>query len=346
MTQHRVAFIGAGWMADRYVQAFLASGRAEVVGIYTPRISSAQRLVQKHGLETARLYASYQELVQDEKADIVVIVSPHRFHTEQGIAAADAGRHLVIEKPVAMNAGDLRRLVKAVRRTQVKTFVGFVWRWNGLYRLAKKLTMHGVVGKPFYVEASFHAYADENTNGWPWMATLADGGDTFLNVGIHSVDALRWFASTDPDSLEEVVEVQALFGNHRPGLEYPALGIAVVRFANGCLGKIHSDMGSRSPFDVPFAIYGDRGSIKYDQVWLPEYTGQTDWMTLPAVHPRQEDLASLYLQGVHHFMDCIDRDAQPDTDLEHAINTHEVCFAAIQAAREGRAVRLPSREEG
>ena len=346
MIQHKVAFSGAGWMTGQYIGAFLGSGRADVVGIYTPRQIKSQRLVQKHGLTGAKLYSSYEELLQDPNSNIVVVASPHRFHVDQGIAAVGSGKHLVIEKPVAMNVGDLHRLVGAVRQAQVKTFIGFVWRWNGLYSLAKKLVMDGVVGQPFYVEAAFHAYADENTNGWPWMATAAEGGDTFLNVGIHSVDALRWFASTDPDNLEEVVEVQAYLGNRRPDLEYPALGVVLVKFANGCLGKIHSDMGSHMPFDVPFAVDGDRGSIRNDQLWSLDYPGQTDWMTLPVVGPRQEQLDNIYTQGLHHFMDCMERDTQPDTDLEHSINTHEVCFAAIQAARDGRAVRLPLDKEG
>ena len=346
MSQHKVAFSGAGWMADQYMGAFIRSGRADVVGIFSPRQVKSQRLVDKHGLTGARLYSSYEELVQDQESSIVVIASPHRFHVDQGIGAADSGKHLIVEKPVAMNVGDLHRLVGSVRRARVKSFIGFVWRWNGLYALAKKLVVDGVVGRPFYVETAFHAYADENTNGWPWMATAAEGGDTFLNVGIHSVDALRWLASTDPNRLEEVVEVKAYLGNPRPDLEYPALGVVLVRFADGCIGKIHSDMGSRMPFGVPFAICGDRGSIRNDQLWSLDYPGQTDWMTLPVVIPRQEELGNIYVQALNHFMDCIEQDRQPDTDLEHSVNTHEICFAAVRAARDGDAVRLPLDKEG
>lgn len=327
-------------MADQYAKAFALTGRAQVRVVCARTEESAARLIATNRLVGARRSTAWREVVAAEDVDIVVLATPHRFHAEQGIAAAENGKHFAIEKPIATNPQDLDRLAQVVRSAGVKTFIGFVLRWNGLYQLIKRLLTEGLVGKPYYLETGFSTYAGPWTNGWPWIATQAEGISTWLNVGIHAVDALRWFASPAQRVEARAVEVSAYASGWRKDFEYPHLGVALVKFEDGTIGKVHSDFSSRT-YGVPVRIYGSQGTIHDDKVWLDVLAGQTDWTRIPVVIPGQDDMTTLLATALNDYLDCIDQDLEPPTSVEEAVNTHEICFAAARSAVEGRPVKLP-----
>ncbi len=129
-------------------------------------------------------------------------------------------------------------------------------------------------------------------------------------------------------------------------MEYDGLEIALVRFANGTLGKVSVNFECIQPYTFPIEIFGDRGSIKNNRLWSHIFVGQKDWVEIPTICPDSSDVSHHPFQGqIDHFVQCLLNDVESHCNLEDAVKTHEVVFAAQQCYESGRPVQLPLRSE-
>jgi len=182
-------------------------GRKGTCQTKSRRKESAQRLVDKFALDCA-VGDDFDQVVADPRVDIVNLSGPNHVHTAQGIAAAKAGKHILMEKPMCLSMEENRALSDAVARAGVKSVVSFVLRWNPLVENLKSLLAGGAIGELFYVEVDYwHGLSDWWT-GFEWASKRETGGSTMLTGGCHAVDALRWFAG------DEVEEVTAFSNTH------------------------------------------------------------------------------------------------------------------------------------
>ena len=285
------------------------------------------------------------------------------------MAAAQARKHLLIEKPVAVNLSELRRMRDEVKKTGVKTVVGFVLRWNGVIETIKNLLTKNFFGKIYYVETDFQSYAWEPVaERWEWVRSKDTGVSPFLIAGVHAIDMARWLSDTRPEGTSNIVEVVSYSGGYRKGkvlppleydvkrytgrnatgmnvppLEYDGLEIMLVKFDNGALGKISTNFDCIMPYNFVWEIYGDRGTCKRNMVWSKEFPGQTDWVPISGNMPDSAAVGTHPFQDeIDHLVECIRSNHESHCNLENAINTHEAAFAAIISRGEGsRPVRLP-----
>ena len=127
-----VGIIGAGWVSGEHVKAYASNPNAKVIGIYSRTAERAKAKLEECGVE-GKVFSSLDELLASPDIDIVSICSPPSVHAEQVIAAASAGKHIVIEKPLAMNMEDVRKMQKAVQDAGVSTVVSRALRGNTLF---------------------------------------------------------------------------------------------------------------------------------------------------------------------------------------------------------------------
>lgn len=351
---------GAGWVSSQHLSAFAANPDTEVVAVSSRRKESAQRRADEAGIADAAIYDNLAEALKNPDVDIVSICTPQHIHCENVLAAADAGKHLVIEKPVASSLEDMRRMQDAVRSAGVRTVVSFVLRWNPLFEMLKRMLADDAFGRPYYVEADYLSHNGSWWSGWNDARTVEQGVSAMLVGGCHAVDALRWFAAPGEFEAADPVEVFAFSGGYRKGstseynpilddwtegappMEYDGLEVALVRFASGAVGKISVNADCIMPYRFPIRIFGDRGSVFDNRVWSHKYPGQTDWLELPTILPDSSDVSHHPFQGeIDHFIECLQSDVESHCNLEDALKTHEVVFAAQQCYQTGQPVKLP-----
>jgi predicted dehydrogenase len=248
----------------------------------------------------------------------------------------------------------------AVRSASVTTVVSFVLRWNPLFCMLKSLLADGTLGQPFYVETDYLSHNGSWWSGWDDARTIEQGVSALLVGGCHAVDALRWFAAPGQFEAARPVEVYAVSGGYRrgktreynpltnswiedaPPMEYDGLEVVLVKFEHGTLGKVSVNADCVMPYRFPIRIFGDRGSVFDNRIWSQKFPGQTNWVALPTVLPDSSDVSHHPFQAeIDHFVDCLSAGVESHCNLDDAIITHEVVFAAQQCYRTGEPVELP-----
>jgi predicted dehydrogenase len=351
---------GAGWVSTQHIAAFQKNPQTQVLAISSRKIESARLRACESGLGDVALYDHYEQALAHPGVDIVSICTPQQYHCANVVQAAGAGKHLVIEKPIGNSLAEMQAMRKAVAATGVKSVVSFVLRWNPLFRMIKTLMADNALGRPYYVEVDYLSQVGSWWSGWRDTCGKESGISAMLVAGCHAIDALRWFADPGETAAANPVEVYAVSGGYRKGrrdefnpitnrwiqnaplMEYDGLEVALVKFDNGALGKVATNFDCVMPYRFPVRIFGDRGSLLDNRIWSHKFPGQQDWIELPALCPDSSDVTHHPFQAeIDHLVECIEEDRESHCNLEDAIKTHEVVFAAQECYRTGRPVRLP-----
>lgn len=339
MKELGVGIIGSGWVAGSHIQAFEANPHTEVRAIVSRDKARAAARAAELKLAHCRPFDRLAEMLASPDIHIVSIATPHHLHVEQGVAAAQAGKHLMLEKPVALDLAGLRKLQAAVRAAKVKTVVCFVLRWNPLFETIKAMLKDDVVGSLLYAEVDyFHGLGPQYAQ-YEWNVKKEIGGSSLLTGGCHAVDGLRWFMG------KRAVEVSA-YSNYSPHnplkYEYEPNSVTLVRFEDGTVGKTASSVECVMPYLFNILLLGEKGSVRNNQVFSKRWVGQTGWATIPTILPDSGDVSHHpFKDQVSHFVDCILNDRESHANLDDAALTHEICFASEISAREKRPVALP-----
>jgi len=331
-----VAVHGAGWVAGAHVASWLKNPRVEVVSISDIRRERSQQLAERYGLHCA-IREDYGEVLADPAVDIVDVTGPNHVHTEHGIAAAEAGKHVLVEKPIALTMEENRALREAVAKAGVKSLAGFCLRWNPAVQTIKSLVESGAIGDLFYVETDYWHGMGPSHHAWNLHSKKKTGGSAMLLAGCHAVDALRWLAG------DEAEEVSAVSNNRKGLFEYDANVVAVVRFRTGIIGKVSALFDCEMPYAFNMDLAGTEGAIRDDRVWSKKlFPGQTGWTRCATVLPDSGDVHHHPFDGeINHFVDCILEDRESHCNLADAYRTHELCMAIDRSIEEGGPVKLP-----
>lgn len=339
MKTYNVGIVGTGWVSGEYVKAFARSGKSRVAALCSRSAERARSKIAEHHLTGCDAFTDLADMLAVADLDIVVICTPHHLHVEQGIACARAGKHVVVEKPIATDVAELRRLDQAIRETGVRSIVSFVLRWNPMFDNIRAMLARKVIGDIFYAEVDYMHGVGPQYPIWQWMRQRQFGGSAILAGGSHAVDALRWFVQ------DEAVEVTA-YSNHSKAnafsYEYPPNTVTLVRFSGGAMGKVACSLECRMPYVFNVELFGDKGTIRNNKLFTTELPGLTDWATIPSVLPDSGHVSHHpFQQEVNHFIECIANDVESHANVADAVATHEICLAADLSAAERRPVQLP-----
>lgn len=329
-----VGIIGCGAVAEEYVKAFGADDRSQVRALVSRNRANAERYRDKHNLQCA-IETDAAAMLRMKDVDIVVVCTPHDTHTAYVVAAAQAGKHVIIEKPVALTVEDVQKQRQAVKKNNVKTIVSFVLHWNPLLMTIDRLIGQGALGNVFMIEVDY-MHRIWMTPEEKWLGSRRQSGTAILTGGCHAVDAMRWFARSEA---EEVSAYQVQTANP---IEYPGTISVNVKFRDGKIGRTTTTFDARMPYRFNIGVYGTEGSIRNDEVFAPNlFPGQSNFLRVPCIVPDSGDVSHHPFRGeVSHFLDCIIGDQRPFPDLEDAAQTQAICFAADLSAEQGRPVKL------
>ena len=339
---YRVGIIGAGWVAGEHIRAYLNNPETEIVAFSVRRPET----VKAHQAEqdfSAEIYTDVGKMLRNEDIDILSICSPPSLHPEHVAAGAEAGCHLVIEKPISLNLDGMKQMQTAVKKAGVKTVVSFVLRWNPLFETIRALLGEDAIGRIFYGEVDYNHGIGPWYGQYAWNRLAAEGGSSLLSAGLHALDGLRWFIQKD------VVEVFAYSTNsnntdvYPGGYEYDPTSITLLKFEDGTLGKVSSNIECIQPYTFPITLQGTGGTIMNNRLYSKKLMpGQTDFATIPTILPDSGDVTHHPFQNeIDHFVDCIQRNVESHTNLAEAIKTHEICYASDLSIKEGQPVKLP-----
>ncbi|MCX7599115.1 MAG: Gfo/Idh/MocA family oxidoreductase [Armatimonadetes bacterium] len=271
-------------------------------------------------------YGGY-EILDRADAEIISVHTPDHLHAEPFILALRAGKHVIVEKPMAASLEDLSRMVEAARAASTKSMVAQVLRFHPLFSFVRKMIDNGQLGEIFYLEADYIHDLRYQKYMEKWKVTIEI---PILSGGVHPLDLLRWFAG-------DIVEVYGM-ANHIAYKEMhePTTEAALFKFAGGAVGKVAALYGTVSPMVEWYnlCVHGTTGTVRGNRLCLD---GNEAWMEIP-VPPQQ---GHPFEAEACHFALCILRDEQPLIDAVEGAKSAQACLLAHQSALEGRPLPVP-----
>jgi len=338
MSKYRAGLFGLGYVAGEYIKALNNNPLSEVVAVVGRDGEETKQRISQMGIP-CDVHGKFTELVEREDIDVIAITSPHFLHASQAIAAAQAGKHLIVEKPIGMTFAEVTQVAEAVKQAGVKFQTGLVLRWYPFALNVRQMIDDGLLGEIFYLEVDYFHELGPWWNGFTWGVNKKSGGPSAPLVGgIHAIDALRWFAG---DEAEEVSAYQTW--GHRKDFEYAPSYIANVKFRNGAIGKTSCSYEIESPYMMNFILYGTKGSIVNDMFYLKKsFPGQTGWQRFETIMPDSGAVSHHPFQGlVDDFLEALENDRETELNIETTLKTHELCFAIERSMESGKPVPLP-----
>ena len=333
-----VGIIGLGWVAGEHIKAYQANPHCEVVALASRSRERAEEIRTQYAVPDANVYQDWQQLLQDDRVDVVSICSTNEMHEPQAIAAAEAGKHMLIEKPAALDLAGLRRVEKAIEKAGVKSQGGFELHWSPYFQSVHSMIDAGFFGRIHYAECDyFSGNWEQWYSGYDWVKTKERGGSALPAAGVHAVDAIRQFVRSD------AVEVFAYAGNFTKVMEWDPTILTVIKFANGTIGKVGCTLEGNVKYQFNVRLHGDRGTLVNDR-FRTRYLdpGLEGWAQFPTTLPDTPEVTHHPFPGeIDDLVDAILNDKQPLLTFREDAKTYEIVFAAEQSAREGRPVKLP-----
>ena len=337
-----VGIIGMGWVSSEHFKAYSNNEHSEVRGVCSLTVEESQaklaEISEAHSIEGVKVFATYEEMLADPEIRIISICSPPSLHPGQAIAAAEAGKHVCIEKPISLNLPNLRRMQKAVDEAGVKTIVSLECHYNPEVQVIKSLLDQGMIGEIFYCEADYYHGIGPWYAQWSWNVTPEEGGSSYLSAGCHALDAVLYFVGS------RVTEVSAFANTSRGNkleYQYNPNTVCLMKFENGVVGKCASSIEYIGPYYFPITIHGDEGHIRNNQLWSKKIEGQQGMATIPTIMLDSGDVTHHPFQGeMDEFLDSIVNDTEAHLSLNNAAKTFEVVYAADESAKTGRVVKM------
>lgn len=336
----KYALIGCGRISPNHIRAALDNG-LEIVALCDLDADKIEQAAKAVSGQVAR-YTDYRRLLAETDAQIVAIATDSGMHAELSLAAIAAGKHVLIEKPIALSMADARKICKAAKESHVTVGVCLQNRFNLAVMQLRQALENGRFGKLSHgaVTVRWHrseAYYDQAA----WRGTWAQDGGTLMNQCIHGIDLLRWMMG------DEITEVCGMTARRlHEHTECEDIGTAVVRFRNGALGTVEGT-ANVYPQDMEetLSIFGEHGTVTLGGVsvnrvdrWLfaDGCEGVTDNSEYPC-NIYGNGHSRLYLD----FLAAIAENREPLVDAYAGMAALELVLAIYKSQKEGRIVRLP-----
>ena len=246
----RLGVIGVGAMGARHAEN-IARGvpEATLVAVFDAQPAAAQRVAGALGCQHT---TSLDDLLHRDDIDAVVIVSPPRFHAEHAVAALEAGKHVLLEKPMALSLVDADRIIAAAAGAQRRLQVGFMRRYDPAYAAAKRRIVSGDIGVPRLFKGIDR---DQDAPVGPFGS--ADRASILTDSAIHDFDVARWLMA---DEVATVRATIAVIGDQTT-VPCPNLALVDLLFARGAVGNVETLHGAKYGYDIRAEVVGTEGTL-------------------------------------------------------------------------------------
>ncbi len=320
----KVGCVGMGWWSDVLADAIKRSGKLTIAGCYSRSAEKREKFAAKYG---GRAFPSYEALLADRSIDAVINTTPNGAHLETTRAAAEAGKHVFLDKPIANTIADARAITEACRRAKVVLALGYQRRRESHFRWVRQHIAE--FGKLVNAEANISRdrLGQIDLNSWRYTAEGMPGG-VMLQIGIHYTDVLEYLLGP----------VRAVSGQFvrlvLPG-DNPDVASLLLEHENGALSTLNASYASASEYYL-MNIYGKEATAYYDLHQGLRVLKRGSKASTPVAAEKNDTI----VEELEEFMRAVRGDGEPEMDGERSTASLAVILAGIRSAREGRRVEV------
>ena len=347
MEEVRVGIVGSKFAATLHVEAYKRNPHAQVVAA-SSLDSDLPDFCRERNIPS--FYSDYHEMIAKEEIDLVDVCVPNFLHKEVVVAAAESGRHVITEKPIATRLEDADAMLETCVRNNVKLMYAEDWVFAPALRRAKAICDEGGIGDILYIKAK-----ETHSGSHSMYAQKIQfcGGGSMIHLGIHPIGFVRWFKG------KEVVEVMGrTSGGGKRNLKHRSMegedwAAGILTFEDGTFGLVEGNYITMGGLDDIIEIYGTKGVMKinlsqgspisvyssHGYSYAIEKTETTKGWTRPAV---DEEWSLGYPDEISHFVDCVRLDRDPMWGIrgEDGRAALQIVTAIYESAKGGRAIKL------
>ncbi|MCZ8516909.1 Gfo/Idh/MocA family oxidoreductase [Paenibacillus filicis] len=341
MSNIRFAVIGAGVIAPYHARAVAHHPEAELVAVADIVPDKARRLAEEYGIPN--VYTDYKEMLQRDDIDVVSVCVPSGLHAEAAIAVAEAGKHILCEKPLDITSEQMSRMIAAARSHNVKLGCVFQRRIMPSVTAARQAIQEGKLGKLVLGDAYLKYYrSPEYYKSAGWRGTWQwDGGGALMNQGVHGVDVIQYLMGG----------VSSVFAYAAPlvrDIEVEDTAVAVLKYKNGAFGVIQGTTSVYPNQETRFELHGEKGTIAVSDSGIQQWKMIDSDEQAPSVgalstmsSTRPEDMSTdghyLFVNDMIH---AVMENREPLVNGEEARQSVDLILAIYESARTGKEVHL------
>jgi UDP-N-acetyl-2-amino-2-deoxyglucuronate dehydrogenase len=340
----RIALAGCGRISRNHFEAIDKIDGLDLVAVSDVDPARAQEAGKSWGVP---FFTSYEKMLAESNADVVTIATPSGLHHEMGIAAAQAGKHVVMEKPMSISLTGADALVHACDKAGVQLFVVKQNRLNPPVQLLKRAVDNNRFGRIYMASCIVHwARPQEYYDQAPWRGTWEFDGGAFMNQASHYVDLIQWIMGP----VESVMAKTATLARR---IETEDSGIAILKFRSGALGSIQVTMlAYPRNLEGSLTVLGEKGSAKIGGTAVNKIehwefaAADDDDKLVEAANTNPPNVYGLGHQGYYrNVLEVLRGEAKPDTDGRAGRKSLELILGIYESAKTGREVPLPLRAQ-
>ena len=322
----RVGCLGMGWWSDVLADAIKRSGKLEIVSCYTRSPEKRDAFAKKYGCKTV---PTYEAMLDDPSIEAIINTTPNNVHLETTRAAAEAGKHVFLDKPIANTVSDGKALTEACRKAKVVLALGYQRRKESHFRWVKKQIDDGVFGKLVNAEANISRdrLGKIDLSSWRYTSEGMPGG-VMLQIGIHYADVLTYL-------LGPIKSVSGQFAQLVLPGDNPDVASLILQHENGALSTLNASYASASEY-YQMNIYGKEASAYYDMHQGLRFLKRGGTKSDPVKCDANDTIA----EELEEFARAVRGECEPEMDGEKGTDSLAVLLAGIKSAREGRRIEV------
>jgi predicted dehydrogenase len=250
---YNIGIVGCGNISDTHAEAIVKTAKGRLIGAHSRTQSTLDAFCEQYDITA---YPSYEKFLANPDLDIVVISTPTGTHLDYGKLAAEAGKHVIVEKPIERDVQRGYLLIQACKENDVKLAVIYQNRFIDAAQRMKESIAHGDIGRPFMVRGSVKWFREEAYYKGSWHGTYElDGGGVVINQSIHTIDLLQWFMGP----VESILAFKDTF-THDKSMGAEDSAVACLRFKNGAIGVFEASTSTVPPQKRKIEINGSKGT--------------------------------------------------------------------------------------
>ncbi|MFC2021613.1 Gfo/Idh/MocA family protein [Chloroflexota bacterium] len=329
--------IGIGTHAGlRMAPALRRAADTQRVAVCSRSLERANDFASKYGF--MRAYDNLPEMLKDSQLDVLYVATPNSLHAEHTMQAAEAGKHVLCEKPMAITENDCQQMIASCEKNNVKLCMCFQNRYHPAHVEAHRLIQAGEIGKIYAAKAQYcHGRGRGLFGQGGWRSDLSmAGGGALMGTGLHPIDLLRFLLDS------EVEEIRALCDPSTPNT-LEDMVYAFLKFQNGAHGVVVAgNLVFRSDNDA--VLYGSEAKITCKgTVGMPlqgELFVEGDSINLRMAFPTDDIVSGCYIQVVEAFNRSIEENTELSNSGYNGLQMVKIANALLESSRLGKAVKI------
>ena len=334
MTKVRWGILSTAGIAQKeLIPAFQRATNAEVTAIATGSgIEKAKVVAERFGIE--KTYASYEELLDDPNIDAVYIPLPNHLHKKWVIKAAEKGKHILCEKPAAINADEVIEMKRACQEHEVIFMEGFMYYFHPQHERVKQIIDSGEIGDVSYMQAGFSFYLGEERRNSSIKMSGEKGSGSIYDVGCYTIHSLRNILRAEPESVHAYAVID-------PDYHVDTDVVAYLTFPNGVRATL--DVSFNLAMRHEYKVHGTEGSIVVPRAYRPDNHGGDGLIIIEKAGNARTEIINgdQYRSQVEHLSQAIlDGNYELVHDFDNTINNMRVIDACYESIETGQQVEL------